>query len=56
MLGDALAEDGGSQRIVVGYGCLACNRNGCLVMTEHKGGIERVVGFRLGSGCGSGYG
>ena len=43
---------------MAGYGCLACNGNGCLVMTEHEGGIEQVVGFRLGSGCeyGSGHG
>ena len=55
-MGDALAEDGGWRRIVAGYGCLACNGNGRLVMMEHEGGIECVVGFRLGSGCGYGSG
>ena len=52
VLGDTSAKDGGSRRIMAGYGRLACNGNGCLVMTEHEGGIEQVVGFRLGSGHG----
>ena len=62
VMGNTLAEDGGSQRIVAGYGCLACDRNGHLVTMEHEGGIEWVVGFRLrsghgyGSGCGFGCG
>ena len=45
VMGDALAEDGGSQRIMAGYGRLACNGNGCLVIMEHEGGIEWVVGL-----------
>ena len=56
VLGDTLAEDRGTQRIVAGYGHLACNGNGRLVMMEHEGGIEQVVGFRLGSGHGYGSG
>ena len=56
VMGNTSAEDRGSQRIMAGYGHLACDRNGCLVMMEHKGGIEQVVRFRLGSGCGYGSG
>ena len=35
---------------------LGCDGDGCLAATEHKAGIERVTGLRLGSGhgCGSG--
>ena len=48
------AKDQGSQRIMAGYGHLACNGNGHLVMMEHKGGIERVVGtMGMGLGIGS---
>ena len=35
---------------------LDCNGDGCLAMTEHKAGIERVTGHRLGSGRGYGSG
>ena len=58
VMGGTSAKDRGSQRIMAGYGHLACNGNGHLVMMEHKGGIEQVVGFRLGSerGYGSGHG
>ena len=30
--------------------------DGCLAMTEHEAGIERVTGHRLGSGHGHGSG
>ena len=56
VMGNTLAEDGRSWRIMAGYGCLACDGNGHMVTMEHKAGIEWVVGFRLGSGCGCGSG
>ena len=35
---------------------LDCDGDGCLAMTEHEAGIERVTGHRLESGRGYGSG
>ena len=43
------------QRLWLGM-ALDCNGDGCLAMTEHEAGIERVTGHRLGSGRGYGSG
>ena len=37
------------QRLWLGK-ALGCNGDGCLAMTEHEAGIERVTGHKLESG------
>ena len=45
----------GWQRLWLGM-ALDHNGDGCLVVTEHEAGIERVIGHRLKSGHGYGSG